>query len=75
MNLRRNRYERYVLPLNYKPKAVKKLIFDFMRNIGVSQLIVVFFIGILLFSDFSKIIKNIRGLIGEKKVYKNMKKK
>jgi len=54
---------------------VKKLIFDFMRNIGVSQLIVVFFIGILLFSDFSKIIKNIRGLIGEKKVYKNMKKK
>jgi len=46
-----------------------------MRNISTSQLIVVFFIGILLFSDFSKIIKNLRGLIKKNKIYKNMKKK
>ena len=46
-----------------------------MRNISASQLIVVFFVGILLFSDFSKIIKNLRGLTREGKTYKNMKKK
>ena len=46
-----------------------------MRNISINQLIVVFFIGILLFSDFSKIIKNFRDLIKKTTIYKNLKKK
>jgi Sec-independent protein translocase protein TatA len=46
-----------------------------MKNISINQLIVVFFIGILLFGDFSKIIKSLRDLIKETKIYKNLKKK
>ena len=46
-----------------------------MRNISINQLIIVAFIGILLFSDFSKIIKNFRDLIKTNKIYKNLKKK
>jgi hypothetical protein len=46
-----------------------------MKNISINQLIVVFFIGILLFSDFSKITKNFRNLIKKTKIYKNLKKK
>ena len=75
MNLRQNRYERYVLPLNYKPEEKEKLVFDLMRNIGTSQLIVVIFVGILLFSDFSKIIKKLHELIKKKNIYKSVKKK
>jgi len=46
-----------------------------MRNIAISQFIVVIFIGVLLFSDFSKIIKYLRHLVKTNKVYKNLKKK
>jgi len=46
-----------------------------MRNIGTSQLIVVIFVGILLFSDFSKIIKKLHELIKKKNIYKSVKKK
>jgi len=75
LNLRQNRYERYVLPLNYKPKTAEKKIFDFMRNISISQFIVVFFIAVLLFSDFSKVIKRFHNPIKNTKIYKNLKKK
>ena len=46
-----------------------------MRNISINQVIVVFFIGILLFSDFSKIIRIFRNLVKTNKIYKNLKKK
>ena len=46
-----------------------------MKNISINQLIVIFFIGILLFSDFSKIMKNFRDLIKKTLNYKNLKKK
>nr|YP_010131748.1 twin arginine protein translocation system- TatA protein [Thalassiosira profunda]QPZ94116.1 twin arginine protein translocation system- TatA protein [Thalassiosira profunda] len=46
-----------------------------MRNISIGQLIVVFFIGVLLFSDFSKIIKSLRDPFKNNKIYKNLKKK
>ena len=75
MNLRQNRYERYVLPLNYKPSTTEKIIFDFMRNISIGQILVVFIIGVLVFSDFSKILKNARNLVKNNKIYKNLKKK
>jgi Sec-independent protein translocase protein TatA len=46
-----------------------------MRNISLSQFIIIFVIGVLLFSDFSKIIKNLRNPIKNNKIYKNLKKK
>jgi len=46
-----------------------------MRNISVSQLVVIFFLGILLFGDFSKTGKSLLNLIKHNKIYKNLKKK
>ena len=46
-----------------------------MRNISISQLVAVIFIGILLFSDFSKIVNYFRDFIKNNKIYKNLKKK
>ena len=46
-----------------------------MRNISIGQLIIVVFIGILLFSDFSNIVKNFRDLLKNNKIYKKLKKK
>ena len=38
-----------------------------MRNISLGQLIIVFFVILLLFSDFSKITKNLHNLIKKRK--------
>lgn len=46
-----------------------------MRNISISQIFVVIIIGVLIFTDFSKILKNTRSLIKNNKIYKNLKKK
>jgi Sec-independent protein translocase protein TatA len=46
-----------------------------MRNISINQFIIIIFLGVLLFSDFSKIIKYFRDLIKSTKIYKNLKKK
>ena len=46
-----------------------------MRNISITQLIVVFFITMLLFSDFSKVTKSFRDSVKNSKIYKNLKKK
>ncbi len=46
-----------------------------MKNISVNQLIVIFLVGVLLFSDFSKILKNLRNLIKNNEIYKTLKKK
>ena len=46
-----------------------------MRNISIGQIFVVFIIGVLIFSDFSKILKNGRNLVKNNKIYKNLKKK
>ncbi len=46
-----------------------------MKNISVNQLIVIFLVGILLFSDFSKILKILRNFIKNNKLYKTLKKK
>lgn len=46
-----------------------------MRNISINQLIVIFVLGILLFSDLSRITASVRNLIKNNKFYKNLKKK
>jgi Sec-independent protein translocase protein TatA len=46
-----------------------------MRNISINQLIVIFVLGILLFSDLSRITGSVRNLIKNNKFYKNLKKK
>lgn len=46
-----------------------------MKNISVTQFVIVLFVGILLFSDLSKIIKRLQHLLEKKKVYKNAKRK
>jgi hypothetical protein len=46
-----------------------------MRNISISQVIVVLLLGVLLFGDFSKIIKDFRDLIKKDKTNKYLKKK
>jgi Sec-independent protein translocase protein TatA len=46
-----------------------------MRNISIGQICIVFVVGLLIFSDFSKLLKNIRNLIKNSKIYKNLKKK
>ena len=46
-----------------------------MKNISINQLIIVFFLGVLLFSDFSKILNNLRNLIKSNQIYKTLKKK
>jgi len=46
-----------------------------MKNISVNQLIIIFLVGVLLFSDFSKILKNLRNLIKNNEIYKTLKKK
>jgi ABC-type polysaccharide/polyol phosphate export permease len=46
-----------------------------MKNISIYQFIIVLFVGILLFSDFSKIIKKLQNLIKQNETYKALKKK
>lgn len=46
-----------------------------MRNISVNQFIIILLVGILLFSDFSKILNNLQNLIKNNKIYKAIKKK
>lgn len=46
-----------------------------MRNISIGQIFIVFFVGLLIFSDFSKLLKNAHNLIKNNKIYKNLKKK
>jgi Sec-independent protein translocase protein TatA len=46
-----------------------------MRNISIGQIFVIFIIGVLIFSDFSKILKNVRNVVKNNKIYKNLKKK
>jgi Sec-independent protein translocase protein TatA len=46
-----------------------------MRNISISQLVVVFLVGVLLFSDFSKTVKSLRNLAKHNKFLKKLKKK
>jgi hypothetical protein len=46
-----------------------------MRNISINQFIIVVFVGILLFTDFSKILKNVRKLLEKNEIYKMLKKK
>nr|YP_010208891.1 twin arginine protein translocation system - TatA protein [Skeletonema subsalsum]YP_010208930.1 twin arginine protein translocation system - TatA protein [Skeletonema potamos]UBA16201.1 twin arginine protein translocation system - TatA protein [Skeletonema subsalsum]UBA16240.1 twin arginine protein translocation system - TatA protein [Skeletonema potamos] len=46
-----------------------------MRNISIGQIFVIFIIGVLIFSDFSKILKNARNVVKNNKIYKNLKKK
>jgi hypothetical protein len=46
-----------------------------MRNISINQFIIVVFVGILLFTDFSKILKNVRKLLKKNEIYKMLKKK
>lgn len=46
-----------------------------MRNISIGQILVIFILGVLVFSDFSKILKNARNLVKNNKIYKNLKKK
>ena len=46
-----------------------------MKNISVNQLIIIFLVGVLLFSYFSKILKNIRNFIKNNEIYKTLKKK
>ena len=46
-----------------------------MRNISISQFIVIFLLGILLFSDFSKIAKILNIPVKQNKICKNLKKK
>ena len=46
-----------------------------MKNISINQLIIVFFLGVLLFSDFSKILNNLQNLIKNNQIYKALKRK
>lgn len=46
-----------------------------MKNISVNQLIVIFLVGVLLFTDFSKILKTLRNFIKNNEIYKTLKKK
>lgn len=46
-----------------------------MKNISLNQFIVIFLVGILLFSDFSKILNNLQNLIKNTEIYKALKKK
>jgi Sec-independent protein translocase protein TatA len=46
-----------------------------MRNISLSQIIIVLFFGVLLFGDFSKIMKDFHALIKKNKIYRPLKKK
>lgn len=46
-----------------------------MRNISVNQFIIILLVGILLFSDFSKILNNLQNLIKNNEIYKAIKKK
>ena len=62
MNLRQNRYEQHVLPLNYKPfspNEVKIKVYTLMRTISAIQIIILIIITILILSDFSKIKKRV----------------
>ena len=78
-NLRQNRYEQHVLPLNYRPLTVfiisvfMTLQIKIMRNISIGQIIIILLLGTFLFSDFSKLRKSITIYIVEK--YKNFNKK
>lgn len=45
-----------------------------MRNISLNQFFVLFILGILLFSDITKTLKNLRNLIKHSQFFKNSKK-
>ncbi len=45
-----------------------------MRNISLNQFFVLIIIGILLFSDITKTLKNLHNLIKHNKLFKNSKK-
>ena len=66
MNLRQNRYEQHVLPLNYKPvtclSKIKIKIFHLMKTTSITQIIILIILTILIFSDFSKIKKRVINL-------------
>ena len=46
-----------------------------MKNISINQFIVIFLVGVLLFTDFSKILKTLRNFIKNNEIYKTLKKK
>jgi hypothetical protein len=46
-----------------------------MKNISINQFIVIFLVGVLLFTDFSKILKTLRNFIKNNEIYKTIKKK
>ncbi len=46
-----------------------------MKNISINQFIIICLVGVLLFSDFSKILKNIQNFIKNNEIYKILKKK
>ena len=46
-----------------------------MKNISINQIIILLLIALLLFSDFSKILKTFQNLIKNNKIYKALKKK
>lgn len=45
-----------------------------MRNISLTQFFVLFILGMLLFSDITKTLKNLRNLIKHSQFFKNSKK-
>ena len=75
MNLRQNRYEQHVLPLNYKPVKFNFLTLKIkMSNVSFSQLILLLLIVFLLFGDTSKLINKINLFIKKTNHKKNRKK-
>jgi hypothetical protein len=46
-----------------------------MKNISINQIIIIFLVGVLFFSDFSKIFKNLQNIIKNNETYKALKKK
>ena len=75
MNLRQNRYEQHVLPLNYKPAKSNFLTLKIkMSNVSFSQLILLLLIVFLLFGDTSKLINKINLFIKKTNPKKNRKK-
>lgn len=45
-----------------------------MRNISLNQFFVLFILAILLFSDITRLLKNLRNLIKHSQFFKNSKK-
>jgi hypothetical protein len=75
LNLRQNRYEQHVLPLNYKPTKFNFSMLKIkMSNVSFSQLILLLLIVFLLFGDTSKLINKINLFIKKTNPKKNRKK-